>query len=105
MLVRFSCNAHSDVMMFGDIAKRLLSMMGHSGTIPSAIAAEDVPQVLECLKQAIANESALASGTDADEEEDIQAEQPITIAVRAFPLIELMTAAVEAECGVTWYQQ
>ena len=43
MLVTFSCPAYADITMFGDVAIRLLKMMGHSGTVPSALLAADVP--------------------------------------------------------------
>ena len=46
MLVTFTTDAYADITMFGDVALALLKMMGHSGTVPSAIqAAEDEPQV------------------------------------------------------------
>ena len=34
MLVTFSCPAYANIMMFGDVAVRLLELMGHSGTVP-----------------------------------------------------------------------
>jgi hypothetical protein len=42
MLVTSSCPAYSDITMFGEVAVRLLKMMGHSGTVPSAVLAEDI---------------------------------------------------------------
>ena len=36
MVVTFSCSAYADIMMFGDVAVRLLRLMGHSGTLPGA---------------------------------------------------------------------
>lgn len=46
MLVTFSCPAFADITLFGDVAIRLLKMMGHSGTVPSALLADDVPAAL-----------------------------------------------------------
>ena len=105
MLVRFTCEAHGDVIMFGDIAKRLLSMMGHSGTIPSAIATEDVPAVLERLKQALESVRETVVEEEPDTDEEQVKEPPISISVRAFPLIELLTAAAKEECSVMWYEE
>jgi hypothetical protein len=34
MLVTFSCPAYASITMFGDVAVRLLKLMGHSGTGP-----------------------------------------------------------------------
>lgn len=92
--------------MLGDVAARLLKMMGHSGAIPSAIAADDVPAALERLQRAIKTEvdtvSAQAAETDGD---DARQEAPVRIDVRAFPLIELLKSAVQQDCSVMWYAE
>ena len=58
MLVTFRTSAYANITMFGDVAVRLLKMMGHSGTVPSAIRADDVPAALERLKAALAADKA-----------------------------------------------
>ena len=50
MLVTFTCEAYADITMFGDVAQHLLTLMGHSGTVPGAILAEDVPAALHRLR-------------------------------------------------------
>jgi hypothetical protein len=105
MLVTFQTKAYSDITMFGDVAKRLLKLMGHSGTVPSAIAAEDVPAALDRLRAAIARERAVESDAGETVVDDQEREQPrVGIAQRAYPLIELLSAAAAAECGVSWRQ-
>ena len=37
VLIKFKTDAYADIIMFGDVAQQLLKMMGHSGTVPSAI--------------------------------------------------------------------
>ena len=54
MLVTFSNRLSGDITMFGDIAVQLLKLMGHSGTVPSALNAEDVPTALANLQNALA---------------------------------------------------
>ena len=54
MLVTFSCSAYADITQFGDIAIQLLKLMGHSGTIPGALLAEDVHPARERLEAAVA---------------------------------------------------
>jgi hypothetical protein len=51
MIVTFRSKAHADIMMFGDIAVNLLKLMGHSGTVPGALLAEEVPTALDHLKK------------------------------------------------------
>lgn len=105
MLITFKCDAYADITMFGDIAQQLLKMMGHSGTVPSAILAEDVPVALDRLKRAIAVEkSAMTAeppGTMQDEDMD---DQTVSLAYRALPLIELLDAAVKGNCNVMWQE-
>ena len=106
MLVTFTCEAHGDITMFGDVAEHFIKLMGHSGAIPGAIAAKDIPASLERLQKAIeeSKEEEIddeAKDNDEDEEDD---EPRTTLAVRAFPLIEMLTAAADAECSIMWYR-
>ncbi len=97
MLVTFTTKAYADITMFGDVALALLKMMGHSGTVPGAILAADVPAALNRLKAAI--NAAKIAPTTADRSED---DPPVSIAHRALPLIELLTAAAKENCDVMW---
>ncbi|WP_260291609.1 DUF1840 domain-containing protein [Sedimenticola hydrogenitrophicus] len=99
MLVTFSSPAYADITMFGDVALRLLKLMGHSGTVPGALLAEDVPAALARLQAAIAAEKRLPEVKTADAEDD---EPAVTLPHRALPLIELLKAAAKAECDVMW---
>ena len=102
MLVTFSTSAWADITMFGDVAVKLLKLMGHSGTVPSALLAEDVPAALDRLKSALELEEADDSSNDA-EEKDENGERKVGLALRAYPLIELLTAAAEHKTDVMWH--
>jgi len=97
MLVTFSTDAYANITMFGDVALSMLKMMGHSATVPGAIRAEDVPAALARLTAAIDAEqlSPLPPDKDADE-------PAISVAHRALPLINLLTAAVKSKSYVMW---
>ncbi len=97
MLVTFTTDAYADITMFGDVAVALLKMMGHSGTVPSAILAADVPAALSRLTAGI--EAAKAAPTVDDEDED---EPQVSMSNRALPLINLLTAAAKEGCDVMW---
>jgi hypothetical protein len=89
--------------MFGDVAVRLLKLMGHSGTVPSAILAADIPQALAHLKAAIAADKAASrESSPKDAESDDSVEPAVSLAHRAFPLIELLEAAAKRKCDVMW---
>lgn len=100
MLVTFKTKAYANITMFGDVAVRLIRMMGHSGTVPSAIRSDDVPAALEKLKAAIADEKRRQSA-DPDVGDDDQ-EPKISLANRAVPLIELLEAAAKRDADVMW---
>lgn len=95
MLVTFTTKAYANITMFGDVALAMLKMMGHSGTVPGAILAEDVPAALSRLTAAIEAEKAPPS-------QDVRDEEAVSVAHRALPLINLLTAAAKDECNVMW---
>lgn len=101
MLVTFTCKAHEDITMFGDVAKRLLKMMGHSGTIPSALTADQVPLALTRLREAIDNTEKRENELQTPAMED-EGDQEVSIAHRAIPLIGLLENANKAKCNVMW---
>ncbi|MBN2865468.1 MAG: DUF1840 domain-containing protein [Thiotrichales bacterium] len=99
MLITFKTEAHAGVTMFGDVAKSMLKKMGHSGTIPGAILAEDVPEYLNRLTKAMSAGSSNVQAT-----KNAWDDQSVSEQSRATPLIELLKAAAEQECNVRWDQ-
>ena len=97
MLVTFTTDAHADITMFGDIALAMLKMMGHSATVPGAILAADVPAALSKLTAAIDAQKVTVPVDDQDEDEPV-----VSMANRALPLIDLLTAAAKSDCNVMW---
>ena len=98
MLVTFSCKAHENITLFGTVAEKLLKLMGNSGTVPGAILADDVPDALNRLQQALAHEK--QQGDKAPDEADREPE--VSLAQRAIPLIGLLQNAVKERCNVMW---
>lgn len=104
MLVTFHSKASANITMFGDVAAALLKMMGHSGTVPSALLAADIPSALARLQQGLAavsqtaeNAHGIRPGT-----EDPRTPPPISIGLRAYPLIQLLSVAARQGCDVMW---
>jgi hypothetical protein len=100
MLVTFSCTAYADITLFGDIAVRLLKLMGHSVTIPGALLADDIPAALARLESALQAEQPPPEAEQQDADED--REPVVSLAHRAWPLRELLQAAIKARCDVLW---
>ena len=99
MLVRFDSEV-GGFTMFGDVAVQLLKMMGHSGTVPSAIVAKDIPQAVARLQAALGALPAepAQTGTARDGKE----EPKVSLRQRAYPLVELLDRAAKADCDVLW---
>ena len=97
MLVTFTTDAYADIIMFGDVGVAMLKVMGHSGTVPSAILAADVPAALSRLTAGIKAAKAAPSVDDDDGDEP-----RVSLPHRALPLINLLTAAAREGCDVMW---
>jgi len=100
MLVTFSCETHENVTMFGNVAIRLLKIMGHSGTVPSAFSSEEVPEALARLEHAI-EEERQKTGTNR-EAFDNAGELEVSLVHRALPLIALLKDAAKGKSYVMW---
>lgn len=101
MLVTFKTPAYANITMFGHVAKTLLELMGHSGTIPGALLAEEIPAALTRLKAAVneaPNRPLDPEGSGDRDAEHVQ----VSLAHRAMPLIELLTAAEAGQENVIW---
>ncbi|WP_028388709.1 DUF1840 domain-containing protein [Legionella fairfieldensis] len=99
MLVTFSCEAYENITMFGEVAKRLLTLMGHSATVPGALKAEEIPDALARLENGIA-QTRLQNTPSVQSDDD--EEPPISLATRAVPLINMLKAASKNKCSVIW---
>lgn len=100
MLVTFRSKAYANVTMFGDVAITLLKMMGHSGTVPSALRARDIPPALHKLEQALA--AVPADKAEWRDKEDKDAEPQVGLKRRAYPLIQLLNASQAQGAEVMW---
>ncbi len=108
MLIRFDSKA-GRLTMFGDVAVHLLKMMGHSGTVPSAILAADIPAAVQRLEKALENPPPLpakpkqAEGEKGDGDED--RESRVSLPQRAYPLLQLLRNAAAQKVDVMWEQE
>jgi hypothetical protein len=108
VLVTFRTKAHANITMFGDVAVALLRLAGMSGTVPTAILARDIPDVLSKLESSLAERRALPETPDVSAgggardtaSDDPDAQPAVPLGNRAFPLIELLRAANEAGADV-----
>ncbi len=106
MLITFRCKSHANITMFGDIALDLIKMMGHSGTVPGAISAEELPESLAKLTSALAKSAELETNdVEEADDDDEQSEPEVSLGRRAMPLIDLLKSAINDQCDVMWDSQ
>jgi len=93
--------------MFGDVAVKLLKLMGRSGNVPGAIMPEDIPAALQQLKTALSEYGAETTQESTKEQEDSKEfiDEPVSLPTRAVPLIELLESSLAEDVGVMWEEQ
>jgi hypothetical protein len=97
MLVTFETNSYAKITMFGDVARRLIRLMGRNDKVPGVLLSEDVPDALARLRSGLEQIEEPAS-------EDDGADQvpPVSLAHRALPVIELLEVAERDRNNVMW---
>ena len=99
MLVRFDSKAGT-LTTFGDVAVKLLRMMGQSGAVPGAILAQDIPAAVQRLREAVGQQpQPRAQSTDEGED------PPVNLSQRAFPVIDLLERAAKIGADVIWEEE
>jgi hypothetical protein len=103
MLVQFESKV-GGFTMFGEVAVQLLKMMGHSGTVPSAILAADIPAAVERLRAALRahQEPPPEPEAAAGDARGDQSEPRVPLRTRAVPLIDLLERAAQRGADVMW---
>jgi hypothetical protein len=105
MIVKFSTRTGA-LTMHGDGAVTLLKAMGHSGTVPGAILAADLPAALASLLRTLETQADLPSPepgapVEADPERE-DAPPPVTLRMRAVPLIDMIETAIARGSDLMW---
>lgn len=108
MLVKFS-TSYGQLVMQGEPAIALLRLGGHSGNVPGAILAADLPAFVARLRAGLEQHGAELSPPppppdperDRDDEED-PGSRPVSLRLRAVPLLEMMQTAVQRKSDLMW---
>lgn len=107
MIVKFT-TGHGQLTMFGDAATTLLKLLGHSGSIPGAILAADLPAALEMLRAGIARDGETPAPEPGAEQpvrhgaDDEGRRTPVTLRMRAVPLVDLIESAIARGADLMW---
>lgn len=105
MIVKFSTRVGA-LTMHGDAAVALLRAMGHSGTVPGAILAAELPGALASLQRSLDAQTraapVAAEPPEDSEDEDEERQPPVTLAMRAVPLIDMIETAIARNSDLMW---
>lgn len=101
MLVKFNSNVAGELLMFADVARRLLEIAGKECTARGVITRDQIPDIVARLRAAATADKA-QQPVEA-ESEDEQAANTVSLGRRAQPFIEFLElTAKEPEGFVLW---
>jgi uncharacterized small protein (DUF1192 family) len=104
MLYEFKSKATGSVVMTGPVAERLLAIVGKEPGPKGIFTVEQMGPAIAALQAAVEREKAEQAPGDDDGDGDAQrqAARSVSLAQRAWPLIDMLRAAQKAEQPVTW---
>jgi hypothetical protein len=106
MIVKFSTRAGA-LTLHGDAAVTLLKAMGHSGTVPGAILAADLPDALALLRRKLDEDAKAAprpspAPVAAAEDDEQEREPPVSLRMRSVPFIDMVETAIRRGSDLMW---
>lgn len=102
MMFVFRSEVAPDIMMFEDVAKRLLEIIGKEAGARGVITVEQMPEAIARLRAAIAEDRARHKPQGEDREEAGPEGPRITLAQRAIPFAEQLELSLARGKPVMW---
>lgn len=108
MIITFQSPASGDVIMFGDVAQRMMKLMGKEATDKGIVTVEQLPDAIARLKAAIEEDKQQRSGHDPEdlprtEKAEGGGSRPyVSLTQRALPLLELLEWSLKKKKPVVW---
>lgn len=108
MIVVFSTR-YGRLTMLGESASRLLRLAGHSGNVPGAVLAPDLPAFLARLRgslevhgEELSPPPPLVPATEDEQEGARDRPASVSLRKRAVPLVEMIETAIRRESDLMW---
>lgn len=99
MLVKFDSNVAGEMLMFADVARRLLTLAGKECSARGVITREQIADIVARLRQAANADRAAHAGATGDEDDP----NVVSLGQRAQPFIEFLELTARDEEGfVLW---
>lgn len=101
-MITFRSEVGPDIMMFDEVAHRMMDIMGKGKTDRGVITVDQLPAVIARLKTAATLDKAQHGDPLDDEDEESEAARPVGLSQRIVPLIELLEISLARQKPVTW---
>lgn len=101
-MITFRSEVGPDVMMFDEIAHRMMDLLGKEHTVQGVVTVEQLPAAITALTDAIAKDRAIHRPQIEEDEDEAPANRPVSLAQRALPLVELFEISLARSKPVTW---
>lgn len=102
MLYEFKSKATGTVVMTGPVAEQLLAVVGKEAAPKGIFTVEQMPDAIAALQAAIEREKTEGPGDEEAEAPAPGSPRAVTLAQRAWPLIEMLRDAHRAGQPITW---
>ena len=108
MIYKFKSKAAGDVIMFGDVAHKMMEIMGKEACDQGIVTVDQLPAALASLKAAIAADREERKGLNDEELPQFEAAADgscrpyISLSQRATPLVELLEWSLKKQVPVVW---
>lgn len=107
-IVIFKSAASADVIYFGDVARRMMELMGKEATDKGIVTVEQLPDAIAQLKAAIEADKTAHRQQVQEEEPGIEADgkggtRPrVSLTQRALPLLAMLEESLKEQKPVVW---
>ena len=102
MLYEFKSKATGPVVMTGPVAEQLLAIVGKEPGPKGIFTVEQLGPAIAALQAAVEREKAEPAGAADDDERALDGPRAVSLAQRAWPLIDMLRDAQRAQQPVTW---
>jgi hypothetical protein len=107
MIIKFTTKS-GQLTMLGESAVALLRLGGHSGTVPGAVLADELPQFMQRLRAGLASRGSEPSPAPAaepprdDKDDEAERPAPVTLQMRAVPVLDMIDTAIAQRSDLMW---
>jgi cyclopropane-fatty-acyl-phospholipid synthase len=102
MLYEFKSKATGSVVMTGPVAEKLLAIVGKEPGAKGIFTVEQMGPAIAALQAAVERERGESPPAEDEDDRPLDPARAVSLAQRAWPLIDMLRAAQKADQPVTW---